>query len=257
MSKFTICVLLYGDHPELAARCLQSIVQLPTEQYSLRIGMNACSPRTYAAISQLALPLTTVVYTSETNRHKYPMMRAMIHGQYPVTTDYLMWFDDDSYLDEDTQWLTKVDAAMQVSDMIGSIYSIGWLGQQREFVKAQSWYNGRDTAARAIRFATGGWWTIRTELLYKFNYPWTDLDHRGGDAMLGELCYQQGLRLNKFNQGIHINADARGRESKAARRGFDQQPYGAGYDPGVAAALQRAATPPAGLTPPKPRIVEL
>ena len=62
--------------------------------------------------------------------------------------------------------------------------------------------------------------------------------------MLGELCYQQGLRLNHFRGGVRINANAAGQESKAQRRGFDQKPIGVEFDSGVAEALHRATQPP-------------
>jgi len=257
--KFTICVLLYGDYPHLADRCLRSITQaVAAEDLNLRVGLNEVSDRVTEWVRSWVAP--ECIWESPTNLHKYPMMRDMLYGIRPVDTEYFMWFDDDSYIDESYSllvandkpyWLRQVDHAMVNSDVIGSVYTIGWQGKQREYVKAQSWYNGRDPAERTkIRFATGGWWTARTALLEEQNYPWPDLDHRGGDAMLGEMCFQHGLRLNQFREGLHINSNTAGQESKASRRGFDQPPLGVKYDPGVAATLHRAtAVPP--VAPPK------
>lgn len=274
--KFTICVLLFGDYPDLARRCLQSLlVAAGPQNLNLRIGMNAVSDRTKNVVQELihvhGLPVHPYCefYEYTENRHKYPVMREMIHGISPITTPYTMWFDDDSFLELQPNshadgWLAQVERAMQNADMIGSIYGIPWRGRQREFIKAQAWYNGKDPIERTkARFATGGWWTIRTPLLYQFNYPWPFLDHRGGDVMLGELCFQQGLRLQHFNTGVKINANAAGQESKATRRGFDQEPVGVDFDPGIGAVLHRV-TPPPLLPPtqldnskPKRRIVDL
>lgn len=260
IDNFTICVLFYGDHFDLASRCLTPIIQsgaLPESH--LRIGLNAVCQQTRELAYQAA---PGNVWEFAENQHKYPVMRQMIHGVSPIRTAYTMWFDDDSFITQPfTPWLAAVDAAMQNADLLGSVYQIPWQGRQRDFVKAQSWYAGKDPAARTrIKFATGGWWVSRTDVLYRFNYPWEELDHRGGDAMLGEMCYQQGLRLKHFRDGVKINADANGKESAAPRRGFDQRPIGFDFDPGVAAVLHRATSPPVTVqpaTPRRPRIVEL
>src|SRR4051812_533765 len=43
---FSVCVLLYGDYPDLAERCLESIALLSDEKVEIRIGMNAVSETT-------------------------------------------------------------------------------------------------------------------------------------------------------------------------------------------------------------------
>ncbi len=257
--KFTICVLLFGDHYDLARRCLQSIVKGNDPQtLNLRIGLNAVTENTRKLAYELA---PNNVWEFSENRHKYPVMREIVHGISPIRTPYTMWFDDDSYLIQPLQtWLPQIDTLLQNADMVGSLYRIRWQGMQREYVKAQPWYCGKDPAQRGlVTFATGGWWTLKTELLYKFDYPWSSLDHRGGDVMLGELCHQQGLQLRHFRTGIKINADKNGQESKAPRRGFDQSPIGVDFDPGISDALHRA-TSPLPVPPAKPKrrpIIEL
>lgn len=246
--KFTICVLLYGNYPTLAERCLRSITEtVAAEDLELRVGLNQVVPLVADWVKSWLPP--ECIWESKENRHKYPMMREMIHGVRPIETPYTMWFDDDSYLDgfqltaghDQVHWLHTVEQCMEDADMIGSIYSMHWSGNQRDFVKAQPWYAGKDPADQPkIRFATGGWWTMRTPLLYRYDYPWPTLDHRGGDIMLGEMCRQQSLRLRHFNTGLHINADKDGKESKSQRRGFDQTPIGVDFDPGVADTLHRA-----------------
>lgn len=262
-SDFTICVLLYGDYLELAERCLRSIAStIRPGDLNLRVGMNACSAATKEWVRSWVPD--ECIWDSSENIHKYPMMRRMVHGDRPIETPYTMWFDDDSYLDGFSlgsvagggYWLGQVEQAMVNSDMIGAVYGIRWNGQQREWVKDQPWYAGKDPASRTnIRFATGGWWTIRTELLRGWDYPWPELDHRGGDVMLGELLHQQGLRLNHFNTGVRINADSKGRESKAPRRGFDSRPIGYDYAPEVSQVKPTAAE--GSKKPPRTPIIEL
>jgi hypothetical protein len=249
--KTTICVLLYGNYPQLADRCLRSIAEtVAVEDLELRVGLNQVA-RPIVDWVRSWLPAENIWEVSE-NLHKYPLMRQMVHGIKPVTTKYLMWFDDDSYLDgyqlteghTQSHWLHEVEKAMEQTDLLGSVYKTDWRGAQREFVRAQPWYTGKDPAERnCIKFVTGGWWVIRTDLLYKYNYPWPELDHNGGDVMLGELCHQQSLRITHYREGVKINADAMGRESKATRRGFTQSPLGVDFDPGIADALHRATTP--------------
>ena len=261
MSKFTIGVLLYGDYPKLAQRCLTSIANtIRAEDLNLRVGLNAVSPQVTAWVKSW-VPESCILEFPE-NINKYPLMRQMIHGVNPVDTEYFMWFDDDSWLtgyelgtvNNKPYWLQLVDHAMASADMIGSIYTMKFRGKQRDWVRAQSWYGGNDPKDRRLRFATGGWWTIRTQLLYDFNYPWPELDHNGGDSLLGEMLLQQKLRIQQFNEGVKINAADNGKESGAKRRGTSQPPLGHDYDPGVGAALNRATTP-ASIT--RPKIIEL
>lgn len=244
--KFTVCVLLYGDNLELAKRCLGSIQAylVPTPEFQLRIGLNAVCDATLQYVQQ-TFPDALLFYHHD-NIHKYPIMREMIHGDHPVQTPYVMWFDDDSFLHGEMNLIRVENQLIENSaDMLGSVYSIPWQGNQREFVKAQPWYNGSEPSQRAsARFATGGWWVIQTKVLRHFDYPWTYLDHNGGDVMLGELIYQQGLRLLSWKGTAKINADRYGNESKAQRRGFASRPIGFDFTPGIGDTLNRVTPPP-------------
>ena len=150
-------------------------------------------------------------------------------GSSGVATPFVMWFDDDSYITADSphEWLATVKEQMASTDMLGSVYSIRLKGNQSSWVMRQPWYAGPPVPhLHRTSYCTGGWWTIRTDVLVKFQWPIPELVHRGGDVMLGELCRQQGLRINHFQNGIAINADADGNESKSPRRGYDSDPIG-------------------------------
>lgn len=268
---FTICVLLYGNHFDLAKRCLGSLLKTcPSGVFpeQVRIGLNEpCSETEHYVIDliQRRLLFEDQVYFSRENIHKYPMMRRMFYER-RITTPYTMWFDDDSYVKDGaytpgSNFLDTVQAIMEPapdtrrasSAMCGSIYTQSLVGNQTEWIQNQPWYAG--AVQNPVRFATGGWWTIRTELLYKFNYPWPELDHRGGDVMLGQLMHQQKLHLASFKHGLAINADSRGRESKAKKRGFDQRPVGFDYKRTQPAEIEPARTPEA--TQPRTRLYEV
>lgn len=242
MTKFTVCVLLYGDYPHLAERCLRPLMPLvDADRIHLRVGMNQASRQTrHLVFDMLAQhgPLGGVL-NSPDNILKYPMMRRLFGLEpEPVgmskieSTHHVMWFDDDSYIkDPDpVRWLDRVEEKMQGADMIGSLYRIGLTHSQRKWIADQPWFTGKPIPNVAT-FATGGWWVLPAPIVYQYNWPVPELKHRGGDVMLGQLCLQNGLRLVKFNEGVAINADAEGRESKSPRRGHDEDPIGVRYDP--------------------------
>lgn len=234
----TACVLLYGDHPDLAERCLRPLLPLvAARRLGLRVGMNQVSRRTAVLVfDMMAEAPGQAVLNSQENILKYPMMRRLFGldgGQPRVDTPYVMWFDDDSYVkDPDpAAWLAAAEAAMAGADMVGSVYTMRapHTARQEAWIRSQPWYGGRPVQ-NPPKFATGGWWMLRTEVVYRHNWPVPDIIHDGGDTMLGELIHQQGLTLARFNAGVAINADAAGRESKAPRRGRSGKTPRAGSD---------------------------
>jgi hypothetical protein len=156
------------------------------------------------------------------------MMRQMFHSK-PIETPYVMWFDDDSYI-KDVSLLTQVEAQMADCDMLGSVYTIPYGNDQKEWCKTQPWYTGKPLSDKP-RFATGGWWCIKTDVLKRFDWPTPELKHCGGDVALGILISQNDLKLKHFNKGVAINANAQGKESAAERRGASktEKPIGKGF----------------------------
>lgn len=252
--KFTICVLLYGDHEHLAFRCLRSIVHtVPTAQYELRIGMNEVGNGTLTLVSDFIRGWRIApehVYQSDVNIGKYPLMRRMFHDtDAPLTTPYTMWFDDDTFLREGhPDWLATLELAMQAMPekcMIGSTYTQKLRGNQAAWIKAQPWWNGKPVPpTHTVKFVTGGWWCINTDLLETYDWPSPQLIHNGGDVMLGELCRQQDIPLRLFRTGVAINADEAGNECAAPRRGADTLPIGVNFDGGVADRVAEATIAP-------------
>jgi hypothetical protein len=238
--KISINVLCYGDYPELADRCLGSIVRSLGWGHvaDLRVGLNAVSEATAAVAAAHLHAAGRMVpaysYRTERNVGKYPLMRRMFNDAKRPLADYVTWFDDDSFVrDESPAFWQAVVGRMRDADMIGSTYWQGFKPSQRSRIPRQPWFAGRPLAQRAY-FATGGWWTIRASILGRWDYPFEELYHKGGDVALGELFRQQGLRLLHFNDGVAINYDKdRGGESHAVTRGIqpDETPWAFSADP--------------------------
>jgi len=251
MPSCTVAVLLYADeYHVLHRRCLESIRdQLPAGEYELRVGINDVSAESVTRELIRGLQVKGVleernIYSSPDNIRKYPMMRRMFHdASNPITTPFVMWFDDDSYLKPtfDSQNWAQIHDMMDSASMIGSTYSIGLEGNQKQWIEDQSWYTGKPTAKK-ISFVTGGWWCLALDVINRFDWPVQAIDHCGGDMMLSALMYQQGLSVQRYSADVAINADGTGRESRAPRRGVDQKRIGVDYEPGVTKQIYDAIT---------------
>jgi hypothetical protein len=230
--RFTVCVLLYGDYPQLASRLLGSLDRYADGgDFEVRIGCNQLSAESTLVVRQHLkewggrLCDWRHVYWSPCNVYKYPMMRRMLYTR-PITTPYTMWFDDDSWIHPAASpaWFSSVADAMADADMAGSVWERELQGNQAAWIESRPWYAGKKFArGDRTKFCTGGWWTIRTEILQKWDWPDRDIVHFGGDQMLGVLCSQQGYRVKHFEAGVAINADGSGKCSSARRRGILQE----------------------------------
>jgi hypothetical protein len=248
---FHIGVLLYGDYPDLAEQCLRSIWETANWDViaDIRIGLNAIGHATRLRLCDIALaerferPVFIYQETEGQNVGKYPLMRRMLYGQVEqplLTAPYWMWFDDDSYIaterfcqnmelvpetlrQEGRAWWSRVAEIMKNTDLLGSPYSLKcpFKPWQRVAISRMPWYANKSVTERhKPTFVTGGWWVARIEKLQRWNYPFPEIHHNGGDSILGELARQQNWTTTKFNEGIAINAGKTGRESGAKRRGI-------------------------------------
>ncbi len=168
MTGMTVGVLLYGDHPVLAKRCLDPLWPLHRDgAIRLRIGCNECGPATLdylqrnGAYDDQAIGLVV----SAKNIHKYPMMRQLI-ALAPLTPNF-MWFDDDSYVDATgpVQLIGTVADKLGRYDMVGQVWGHHLGGRQHLWVKDQPWYGGKPVAPdHRVRFCQGAWWAIRSAI---------------------------------------------------------------------------------------------
>ena len=244
---FTVCVLLYGDHVKLAKRVLDSLISFSGECV-FRLGLNNVSSATYSFVEswQKEHAIDAQIFEGKDPYYKYPLMREMFHGGAPLCTPYIMWFDDDSYVrvEAPKTWFSEVKEYFTgdtQADMLGKVYKgvrtthgPGLQDTQPLWVESQPWYTGKPVPrGHQPRFCTGGWWTVRTEIIKKWNWPPPGSYHNCCDFIFGELMTQQDYKIKDFYNSVAINADEFGSESKAPRRGTQFVPLGVGYSPAV------------------------
>lgn len=258
----TLSVLCFGDHVLLAQRCVESVITLctaakgdnPVKRVMLFANSASSALRDYLQSASTRLQSCDVEVQScihERNWYKYPLMRTLIlphtltsifanvvtgSAPTPLTSEYLMWFDDDSYIKTPTkEWLQTTIAKMQDCDMMGSVYTVD-AGSREEWITKQTWWRGKPFEKRngksRLRFATGGWWIARMSMLQALDFPPATLRHNGGDSLLGEMMRQNDYKLKHDRCDVAINADLLGRESYGIRRGYHEPPIGSpDYDP--------------------------
>jgi len=224
---FVVCVLAYGDHPDLAGRCLGGLAGgLGLWVTEVRVGLNAVGAATRARLAAFAAaaPVPVVAYEEErgANVLKYPLMRRMFYDPARPLSAPVMWFDDDSFVTGgrgfwEAAWRAFASGGCPV---MGSLYvpARAWTPTERAALATRPWYGGV-ALDPPPRFATGGWWVADPGFLAAWDYPFRELRHNGGDVLLGELVRQQGRCLKHFRDGVAVNADRHGRESRAPRRG--------------------------------------
>lgn len=232
---FSLNVLLYGDHADLAGRCLGSLLAAldPARVADVRVGQNAVSAATAirardfaAACAARGVPATLYAEEGGRNVLKYPLMRRMFYDPArPAAAGRVVWFDDDSFVRPEAAagWWASLDAAWADAArpaVMGALYrpTYAWTPAERAAIVSQRWFGGVTLDEKPV-FATGGFWAADYAFLAKWDYPDRALRHNGGDVLLGEICRQQRRKVAEFRRGVAINADAAGRESKAPRRG--------------------------------------
>ncbi len=241
MSVHSVCVLLYGEHLDLAERCLGSIKRMFDDEHvaDVRLGLNAVGDDTWHYVDDWAKSLRyrhrtpVLIYRSQGNAMKYPMMRKMFTEGRPLA-ESVMWFDDDAYITttEDGGKLFRrcTEQQQQGHRAIGQLKRIRKISPgQIDWIRGQPWYRNREIGRF---FLQGSWWCLRTDLLQKLDWPSKWLQHNGGDVMLGRALEQQGVAWLHAPEGVCLNCDNAGRDSGSPRRGVSQTPVGWEYQIG-------------------------
>jgi len=185
--------------------------------------------------------MTVRLWVSPANLYKEPMARLMLHDV-PLATDYVVWFDDDSFVEEGW-WETLCPLFDRGVDYIGQPWWVNYLPGQQDMVRAQSWYRGVPFEARdgrpGVWFMTGGFLALRSERLREANFPDTErawkgdtLKQYGGDTLLGEIARQLGWTRSAHDTHVKVNVDLEGRHP-APRRGRSGRQFGSDVDVAV------------------------
>lgn len=231
--RVTICVLCYGDYPELARQCIRSIMaNCRRERYQLVVGANVPSLETERFLrSHRQVGAIDQLLISRTNLHKSPMMRRLFAQ---VTTELIWWFDDDSYIIEGAtleRWLQVVGRSPPSVVCWGHPFffrreeDFAAPEEASSFVRSASWYRGlapplpqlgtelgdapelANTSASQWHFITGGCWMIRTGAVAALDWPDPRLEQRADDIYLSEAIRQQCWGYKEVKPlGVVINS---------------------------------------------------
>jgi hypothetical protein len=225
--KFTVCILLYGDYPALAQRCLGSILDhTPPGRLDIRVAANQVSRRTWDYLNGFTPATITRIYPdwSDPNdpqaRKKYPAMREMFWDDTcPITTSYVIWFDDDSHV-VSSDWLDLLAERIVQGHPHGCrLYGPRYVHDLMYFRKRgyhpEKWFQqapwwrqrwlhmerGTRLAPNGsqIVFATGSFWALATEAIRAAHIPDQRLVHNGGDICIGAQVHQAGFKLADFS----------------------------------------------------------
>lgn len=232
----TICVLTYGDYPELARQAIDSILtHCNRRDYVLYVGGNAIGADTRTYLEQLhATGAIDRLFLSDVNVNKCPMMRRMFAE---VETPFVWWFDDDSFVtspDALPDRLRLAHTARPEEVLWGHVF---FFGNEKDFsygadvvafVKASPWYGGKEppswerggkgesnfegkgTGDGRWFFVTGGNWLMRLSAIRALDWPDPDLIKRNDDVLLGEAIRQQGWTMRDIGPcGVAINTAPR------------------------------------------------
>jgi hypothetical protein len=233
--KVTIFVLTYGDYGALARRCLDSIIRtVPSTRLDLRVALNEPSRDNLEGVTSGQYPITKA-YLNQENAMKYPVMRKMFRDpECPIETNYIIWFDDDSYAVK-PDWLFDLGRRVvahhpQNVRMYGhNMYHPLQVQNPRArgWFTSAPWHRGKGFRNRQRReapngnciwFCVGGFWALETKAMMECDIPCERLYHNGGDITIGEQLWQGGYLMHNYNTKKEWI-----KTSGAARRGFSEK----------------------------------
>jgi len=214
----TICVICFGQYPELARRFLANLYRYTSvDWFSLRIGLNATCAETVELTHAAAREHGNVwVHSEPRNIFKSPLM-AKLFSLKPIESDWVIWFDDDSFPYR-PDWLPGLRLKMETQpdvDVWGDPFFIEADAAAVRFIQTASWFRGKSfnhlkpSGERSERpllsFATGGFWAARTNVLKALQWPDPRLVQNGEDYLFGEALRQNGYRIGRYKSGVRIN----------------------------------------------------
>lgn len=230
----TVYALFYGTYFKLHKRLIDSLIaHLPVGEARVVCWANVVGPDTLTALEKLRdhFGNESMVIDSKENVPKYIAMRKMYHELSVPDTEWILWLDDDTYINKSDWWERTTTFIKSSPDVcyFGQKWYVHHLDGQWDFIKDSAWFQGVEpemlltrngiTKKPGIWFMTGGYVWLKTSLMQALNWPDTRLSHNGGDTLLSEAVRQKGLPRINFDYGVAVN--------KAKRRGLSESPAGA------------------------------
>lgn len=236
--RLTLFALLHGDYPAMHRRFLDALLATtPAARIELRFLSNALAEPVAAELDTLvASGRARIHYRNRENIRKYPAMRRAFHDpECPIETSYVIWLDDDTYLDRDPLWLPKlartiVQGHAEGCRQVGPVWHFNLHPDQLAHMRKQPWYRDRplvnfngttSPSARGVRFATGSFWALHTPTIRELDLPDVELGHQGGDYLTSLRLYQAGYGVKTFSPKKDIV-----NYSAESRRGLSEKHWG-------------------------------
>ena len=228
-----ICVCTFSsdhteanDHFNLITRCLLSIVNnTDPSLYALHVGCNNLSLRAMAFVDWLVSCYGAKKYIGKPSKDvngyaiypKYPLMAEMYDAS---DSEWVVWFDDDSYVTA-ADWLEKLEDKINetpIADQFGeqSLIVLS-LSHKQQWIEPSDWYTagkinyqnfpeGKRIVSPCI---VGGFYTISRKAIDVCRIPDSRLVHNNGDWTTGMALHHQGFKIADHKYGIVINNNAR------------------------------------------------
>jgi hypothetical protein len=221
-NKFTtICLLMYGDYPELHSAAIGGLMRSDLRNAQVRIWCNIICEQTFDALLR-ARPAGWQIYVNSENRPKYKLMRDIFHDErYPITTPWVTWLDDDTLLQK-PDWAVRTQEHLEKEpsiDFCGLETNSRYYPGASEVVKSAEWYTGKKFGKRVSRHVYGAYWWLRVGVMRALDWPDKRLSHNGGDWLLSEALRQQQYKQVSYSYGIKV-------QLRAKRRGLSEVSVG-------------------------------
>ena len=219
--RTTICLLMYGDYPELHRAAISGLMKSDLRNANVRIWCNIVCEETLKMLLS-ARPAGWWIYVNTENRPKYKLMRDIFHDtRYPIDTPWVTWLDDDTMLIK-SDWATHTLEHLQGNksiDFCGMDTNGRYYPGAYNVVKQAKWYTGVKFGRGISRHVYGAYWWMKTDVMRALNWPDTRLSHNGGDWLLSEALRQQRYKQQDFSYGIKV-------QLRALRRGLSEVSVG-------------------------------
>ena len=216
--QVVIGVICFGQHPGLAQRFLTNLYRYTrADCFSLRIGLNAACAETVELAHAAAREHGNIwIHSEPRNIFKSPLM-ARLFSLKPIETDWVIWFDDDSFPYRH-DWLPglrlKIETQPDV-DVWGNVFFTEADEAVVQFIRTASWFRGKPfnhvkpsgewSERPLLSFVEGGFWAARAEVLKALHWPDPRLVQTEDDFVFGEALRQNGYRIGSYKSGVRIN----------------------------------------------------
>jgi GT2 family glycosyltransferase len=211
---WTVCVLFYGNHPDLCERFLGSLYRYTDPAaFHLRAGLNAVCAETARMVRAAQRQHGNISITaSRKNIFKCPMMRRLFHEP-PVETEWIVWFDDDSHV-TGPGWIRDMALAMERNpgaEFFGGLCWVDVSAKLERFIRRAQWYRDvprmihSEDGRPIIMFPAGGYWSIRSARIREAGWPDPRVIHFEDDYVMGEAMRQLGVGMAQCVSGVKVS----------------------------------------------------